>query len=309
MNKSILINFFLSCIIAPSFAQNTITRLFPVKDVTLYESVSGNISNGSGYNLLLGTDSLNNKRRILIQYDFSQIPTNATITNVLLKLESGSFYSNSLVSCHRVLSNWGEGMSNAGTNYYFGTSPMTNDATWIHNFYNSSLWNIPGGDYSPIFSDTLTLGNLGPHYFSSQQLVNDVQLFYDSVHLNHGWVIIGDENNINTLSEFHSRQSSIIQLHPDIIITYITTTGIIDNSEFNSVSIAPNPAQGFIDIQNVDEQKFNRYKIYSSNGKLITESRLTDHRINIEKLGSGAYIIQLINKENQLQSTTKFIKE
>ncbi|RYY68991.1 MAG: DNRLRE domain-containing protein, partial [Chitinophagaceae bacterium] len=130
-------------------AQTTI--LIPASaDNTIYQSPSGS-SNAIGENLFSGTNGGGSTRRCLIKFDIAAaIPAGALITQATLTLNCNT--SRSIaddISLHKLLSNWGEGTSNAGAaGDGSGIAATTNDATWLANFFNISLWTLPGGDFT-----------------------------------------------------------------------------------------------------------------------------------------------------------------
>ena len=85
------------------------------RDNTLYESAQGALSNGSGEYLFVGRTSSNGVRRAVIAFDdLSSIPAGSTIDSVRLHLElSRESSSATTLSLWRLVSDWGEGASNA----------------------------------------------------------------------------------------------------------------------------------------------------------------------------------------------------
>src|SRR5262245_747007 len=89
--------------------------LAAVADNTLFESVSGSLSNGKGSFLFAGNTADGELRRGLIKFDVaSAIPSGATINSVSLQLHmSKTAGSAESIALHRVLADWGEGTSDA----------------------------------------------------------------------------------------------------------------------------------------------------------------------------------------------------
>ena len=114
--------------------------LLPQKDNTLYEDPFGSLSNGQGLWFFTGKTAADSLRRGLIAFDFSSIPTNATITGATLTMfVSLSHGSSASVSLSKALRDWGEGASDAGEPGGAGVQAETGDATWIHTFYDTSF--------------------------------------------------------------------------------------------------------------------------------------------------------------------------
>jgi len=126
------------------------------KDNTLYESVSGSVSNGSGQYFFAGESDDGDLKRGAIAFAISDsIPAGATIESATLTLRmSKTRVSSRVVSLYALTADWGEGASNAFGGEGSGAAAQPGDATWVHTFYNTQFWSTPGGDYSPVASAT-----------------------------------------------------------------------------------------------------------------------------------------------------------
>src|SRR5204863_2324099 len=134
-------------------------------------------------------------RRALVAFDFSSIPTTATITgasvSMYLSLAAGGSQA---VSLSKVSANWGEGTSDAGDPGGAGTQATTGDATWLHTFYNANFWTTVGGDFSATSSATTTVNAINATYtWSGSGLTADVQGWVSNPATNFGWVVRGNE--------------------------------------------------------------------------------------------------------------------
>ena len=119
--------------------------LEPSKDNTLFEDSGGGLSNGAGERLLSGRTGEPRNRRALIAFDFSGLPAESVISSVSLTLNASKVASSSAqsTSLHRLLADWGEGSSNAFGQEGRGADAATGDATWIHRFNATNLWDSP----------------------------------------------------------------------------------------------------------------------------------------------------------------------
>jgi hypothetical protein len=207
-------------------ADGAIVTLFPSKDNTLYESVTGDESNGLGEFLFAGRTGPRNNlliRRATLAFDLAAvIPANATIMDVTLTLflsQAGANAGGTIASLYALTTSWGEGtsMGNAGN-----PAPATiGDATWLHRFYNTSLWSDPGGDFDPQQSADTAIGSASqPYVWSGAGLVADVQEWVASPASNFGWVLRGEEGDTTTALRFDSRESSIAANRPQLTVTY-----------------------------------------------------------------------------------------
>lgn len=136
------------------------------------------MSDGAGLSIYAGRTnnaSVAQVRRALIKFDVSSIPANSQIHSVKLTLTTLKSAGNSTTphnfTCHKSLSDWGEGsLSGLGN----GSPATTNDATWQNTFYPSLNWIINGGDFVNTAS-SMAVGVLNELIeWSSPQMVNDV---------------------------------------------------------------------------------------------------------------------------------------
>jgi len=168
--------------------------LQPSKDNTLFEPIQkDNLedrSNGAGKSMFTGrTKDAENAsgqiavRRGVLAFDIaaSGIPAGSTIDSVELDL-----------SC-------------MGR----GEAPETGDATWQHTFYDTQFWTPPGGDYDGTASATTPVGGQGGYTWGSTSgMVADVQNWLDNPSQNFGWIVVGDESQIETAKQFGTRENT-----------------------------------------------------------------------------------------------------
>ncbi|HZS38122.1 MAG TPA: DNRLRE domain-containing protein [Polyangia bacterium] len=203
-------------------AYATTATFHPTKDNTLCESSTGALSNALG-DLYVGRtgQASGSKRRAVMHFDVSSIPSNATITSVTLTLYLDLVADGSDRTCtlHRLTDDWGEGTSFSSGGMCAAST--TNDATWIHEFYSSTDWTSAGGDYSATASASASCGDTtGQTYTwgSTAQLVADVQAWVSGTESNDGWIMIGDESLGGTARRYSSREESSNQ--PLLTVTY-----------------------------------------------------------------------------------------
>jgi hypothetical protein len=213
----------IACGFAPG-ARGDVLTVLPSKDSSLLEDPSGSVSGGASSALYLGRLGANGgnlKRRAVMAFDLSSIPTNAVVTQVsltltLLKGNGGD----TPVTLHRLTQNWGEGTSSGGPQ---GALSTPGSATWIHTSYSGAFWTNPGGDFDPTTSATQVVGSFGAPVWDSttsgnQRVVNDAQGWVSNPASNFGWILLGDEVNTSTAKEFGSRELSFGQ--PTLTVTY-----------------------------------------------------------------------------------------
>jgi hypothetical protein len=176
-------------------------------------------SNALG-DLFAGVTNDSATRRALMMFDIAgNIPAGATINSVTLDLTQTKIgpAGASTFELHALSDAWGAGTSDGtGT----GGSPTTGDATWNYNFYNTSSWATPGGDFAAAASGTASIGtSLGDYTFASQSgMVADVQDWLDSPSTNYGWLLeAANESTGPSAREFGSRFSAS---PPELTVTF-----------------------------------------------------------------------------------------
>jgi len=198
------------------------------RDNTIYQNSLGAFSNGAGPQIFAGKNAVGQIRRALIRFDVAAaVPFGSTITDVKLTLNLSQTVSfDEPVSLYRLLTDWGEGTSNAGDPGGSGALATPGDATWLHTFFDTRFWAAPGGapgtDMAILASATIAVGNpLGPYTWNSTPaLLADVQSWVDAPAGNFGWIIVGDETAPGTAKRFDSRENATPGNRPNLRITY-----------------------------------------------------------------------------------------
>lgn len=223
----------------PATAQEQAT-LSPTQDNTIYQDL-GDRSNGAGDYFFAGNTQSGFARRALVQFDWTQVPANATIIGVSLQLHmSRTIAGEQPVSLHRLLQSWGEGTSNANANEGTGAVATTGDATWTDRFFGQSAWNDEGGTFEAAPSATTPVGSVGFYGWSSAQMIADVQGWVDGSANGYGWILIGATGSA-TAKRFDSRENPSPGFRPVLTVTYTTGTAIEDTP----ASAQPFLAQNF----------------------------------------------------------------
>lgn len=180
-----------------------IVELSPVQDTTLYEDATGRLGNGAGQYLFVGRTWDENGidkllRRALIKFDLASIPANSTINSVNFGFtidQAPPAATGATISLHTMTEDWGEGASNAPGPEGRGTIAQVDDATWLHSFFDSLVWNTAGGDFEAVAvaSEPISSSPQSVTFATSPQLVATVQAWVDNPASNHGWALLGDE--------------------------------------------------------------------------------------------------------------------
>lgn len=210
-------------ILSVTASAETVINFNSVRDNTLYESVGGTLSNGSGTHVFAGRVGGGEIRRAVIAFDLSSLPPGAIISDVALTLfNSKTITGNQTVTVHRVTSDWGEGASVAPGEEGGGAASTAGDATWIHTYSPGSPWTLAGGDFVAAPSASQTVGFEGLAYtWSSEQLADDVRFWIQYPGQNFGWIVLGDESSFPSAKRFDSREHANASVRPVLSITVL----------------------------------------------------------------------------------------
>ncbi len=206
---------------APWASAGTMIRQ-PSKDNTLFESTTGDLSDGVGPTFFIGLTGSHGARRGLMAFDLSSAPAGAVVTNVTLSVNmSKSSFLNSQfdLQLHRLTRDWGEGTSSSSG----GGGPATDgDATWLFPFFsanNPPAWTNPGGDFISTPSAAVSVQFAGSYtVLSTPALVADVQSWLNNPATNFGWALTGDETTFNSAKQFDTRENTATA--PTLTVTF-----------------------------------------------------------------------------------------
>lgn len=239
-------------------------ELTPARDNTLFEDAEGRFSNGGGKHLFIGRvgeDGQGELRRTVIAFDLTTIPPNAIIDSARLEVtivqtpdqtRPDGMPVDDSSSLHRVLSDWGEGFSNAPGAEGRGTrvepldppgAPIDVGAvTWIHTFFDpdpgsATFWASPGGDFEPLESASTPFTTANPEtivFGSTAKMIADVQSWVANPAENFGWLLKGDEVRLRNARGLASRE------HPDeavprLVVDY-TIPSVTDDLSLTEVN-------------------------------------------------------------------------
>ncbi len=251
----------LAAAIAASAAATTVADtvvLEASRDNTLYESTSGNLSNGAGDHTFAGVTLVGDLRRALIDFDVAAaIPAGSTIDSVTLTLNmSRSITGPQDVTIHRVLADWGESTSNAGGEEGGGGPAATGDATWVHTFFPDTFWTNLGGDFEAAASATASVAGEGSYSWSSPGLVSDVQGWLDGTLPRFGWMLRGDEAAQPSAKRFDSRENGTPANRPQLVVEFTPPAAaasiVITEILYNPASTNDNDWE-YVEILNVGD--------------------------------------------------------
>ncbi len=203
-----------------------VVEIVAAKDNTLYEHRDGALSNGAGKHFFAGRAGIMGGeliRRGLVAFDVADaVPRGSTIISVELTMHmSRTIVGSKAVSLHRVLAEWGEGISRAPSGEGKGAPAAPGDATWIHTFFDSQFWAKAGGDFSPDPSAETQVVGIGFYAWgSTDQMVADVQNWLDEPEMDHGWLLKGDESTPETSKRFDTRENVTPEFRPLLVVEF-----------------------------------------------------------------------------------------
>jgi len=212
----------LLAVVSISSAAAEVVEIGALTDNTLFEDLEGDVSNGAGVFFFAGATFVPEIRRGVIAFDIvGAVPEGATIDAVSLTLHmSKTIVGPQVVSLHRILADWGEGVSDAPMEEGQGTEAERGDATWVHSFFPTVNWNSPGGDFVVDPSGDALVANIGFYTWSSAGMAADVQSWLDSPDDNFGWIVIGDETTVPSAKRFDSRENTDESERPVLAIEF-----------------------------------------------------------------------------------------
>ena len=208
---------------ATGLAHAGTATLYPNQDATLIEHPAGALANGAGAALFAGRtgQSSGGIRRIAIRFDVaSALPQGAVITGASLRLfMMPSNQQPATIRLYRLLQHWQEGSSASGGGG--GAAATEDDTTWLHTHYDSAQWKKPGGHYIARKSAETMVGSSGAYLWSDKKMLTDLRSWQHSQRTNFGWLIIGDEDQSQSVKKFASREAPGNVKKPALIIEYI----------------------------------------------------------------------------------------
>lgn len=199
---------FLVCAGEAAAAELTLSAL---QDASIFGGAAGyeQAADGAGPYLWTSVTAAGVARRALLRFDLSAIPAGSQVQQVELSLYlSRAQDRDPLVSAHRLLAAWTEGPANGGGQGH-GTPAAAGDVTWVRRSFPGQPWAQPGGDFDALPSASVNLGFSGERYTwgPAPRLSADVQGWLADPASNHGWILIGVENNSQNAKRFESRDS------------------------------------------------------------------------------------------------------
>ncbi len=198
------------------------TTLFPTKDARVEEGDPPR--NFGASTILVVRSSLDDDKRIFIQFDLSSLPSDVEIISAILKLFIfDAPGQNRTYELHKISEEWVEG--NGGTN----DDPIG----------EITLNNQPATSLTASSStDSGTDSNVNISF----NVTDDVIQFYPGELTNNGWRIkdsVEDEEGLGRESEFRSREFATVSQRPVLEITFVSCGISLDTPSISFGSVSP----------------------------------------------------------------------
>jgi len=205
-----------------------VVTIAPSKDNTLYEDPNGALSNGIGQYVFAGRTGIttNVVRRAVIAFDVAgSVPAGATIDSATLTLHMSRAPFGATAQpfeLKRLLADWGEGTSDGAFQEGGGVASTPGDATWLHTVFSTQFWATGGGDFVGSASATRSVaGTIGFYAWGpTPQMGADVQSWLDDPGRNFGWILTGNEGQLQTARRFDSRENPQVNFRPVLTVEY-----------------------------------------------------------------------------------------
>lgn len=92
-----------------------------------------------------------------------------------------------------------------------------------------------------------------------------------------------------------------------LLVTEGSTLGLSENNS-NQFALYPNPVKDIINIQLKDMQEIADAKVYDINGRMVSNVKVQDNKLNVQTLNTGTYIL-ILQDSNGNKFSQKFIKQ
>jgi len=217
--------------------------------------------------------------RGLLKFDLSQVPADAILDSVFLNL-----YHNPTASDPGHTTNGG-------------------NATWLRRVTQSWDENTVTLDTEPAFDTTgqylIPAAVTGTENFRIP--VKDmIQMMLDSVHGNHGWILMLENEQAYRSMIFASSDHADSTIRPRLEIYYHTSNVSVNELKTGNLSLFPNPSKGSVSLSwEAPLSELSTLKVMDLQGRVVLSKDL-DKGINeldldLETISTGTYIINIQN--------------
>lgn len=192
----------------------------------MYGNATSDNSGGNVTNFA-GNTGANGIRRLLIRFDLSTIPTNATVQTATLQMSIVKSAPTAPVvshSIHKVTNSWVEG---TGTGTGGGGMIVIGAASWAYRETATLAWTNPGCDFVGTESAVTSVGTgVQTVAWSGAGVVTDVQGWIANPSTNFGWVIRGQEGTAQSARVYASAEEPTASLQPVLTVNYTVPSSV-----------------------------------------------------------------------------------
>lgn len=252
---------------------------------TWISSTSTNENNGA--NDILRVKSTSGDNRILLQFDLSNIPSNAIITNATVTLyrESGSDNGAENISLYRLTRYWDEGT---------GVIQQSGDgATWS-NATNTTAWTTAGGDYAAteIARTSVTVDG-----YYTWAITSTAQGWVNGTWSNYG-LLFANSVNADDANAFTSGDDTIAAQRPQFNVSYTTALNITFVSPTPDNSATLNQSWVYVNASMVNGNA-SAAKLEWNGTNYTMSGSGTNWYLNKTNLTSGNYTYKVYANDSQ----------
>ncbi len=225
------------------FTTNSVqVTLYAVKDAGIFNNAAGNAvqanyGSGGSNQMHVGLFNGGVYGRSLVQFNLSTLPSNASITNVVLSFsDGGNGQTIPQIFVHKLTNSWTEGNANTACQFSGACNvsgialTSQTDVTWNERSYSggalTNLWSAAGGTFIATASATSTGAGNTSKSITSSGLVQDVQSWVNSANTNYGWLLKMDETitSTSTMQRYRTKEGAVAAADnttaPKIVVTY-----------------------------------------------------------------------------------------
>ncbi|MFT3753091.1 MAG: DNRLRE domain-containing protein [Paludibacter sp.] len=291
-----------------AYPATVVTTIRSSKDNTLIQTADGSKSNGKNI-INVGTTGQAtgiNIRRGLVAFDLSSVPASTIIDSakLVMSYSTGTASTDISLEVHKMDADWGEGTSSSTGGV--GANSSTNNATWLHTFYNTALWATPGGDFdSNAASIQSVLSTDVSATFRGRELTKNVQDWITNPTSNYGWLLKStNETLASIVVKFNSRETAYAEdLKPTLFVYYQSlATEIGSLPAINTNSIQPILAGSTLIVSSAG--RLHSVEIFNLSGKPVLKSM--ENTVEVGYLPSGVYFVKVSTAKETV--TRKIIK-
>jgi hypothetical protein len=231
-------------------------------------------------------------KRFYLNFDFSQIPANATIQSAALSL-----YYNATDNAE-------------GFDYHTGSNEAYIERVTAPWNKNTITWNNQATT-TTVNRVSLAASTSQTQHYTNIDVTQLVQDMVNDPNGAHGFrVKMQNESSPYRSLLFASSRHTDSTMRPEINVCYSTITSVVDYSNQNTFTIYPNPTNNLLNInttlQGNDEVQ---YQIINTLGATAMANKVTakDFSIDVSTLPSGIYFIHL--QSGNAKTVKRFVKE